>query len=98
MYQTAHSSLESFGGDVTEKWHEKAHGVQYNNSSSVRTVVDTSSSHPRLTKTRAAQREVLAPEANYDDFEGVSEASDEDEDLQINPPSASTQLPMDDSK
>ena len=98
MYQTARSLPETFGGFFTVKWHEKARGVQYDNSSSVRTVLDTSPSHPRLTKTHADPRGALAAGAAFYYFDGSPEASDSDEDLQINLPSTSTQLPMDDGK
>lgn len=98
MYHMAHSMSELFGGYVTAKQHETIRGAEYNNSSSVRTVLDSSPSHPRVIKIPAAPPAAFTAEAIFSQLEWSPEISDSDDDFQTNPTSPSTQLPVDDGK
>lgn len=82
MYLMAHSLPEIFGRDVTANRQEEAPGVEYNNSSSVRLVPNSSSSHPWYAKVLAAQRAestAQGPDPHTEDVSGSSDYSDLEE-------------------
>lgn len=78
-----------------------AQGMEYDNSSSVRTVHDSSSSHPAFAKILATQRAVLAAQGPYPynpNFPNSDYISDVEDDNETDSESGDMELEIDTSK
>lgn len=65
MYQKAHSLPEMFGGCVAATQQVDAEGMEYDNSSSILTVHDSSPIHPWFAKRLAAERPPSTAQGSY---------------------------------